>query len=72
MSGQFHAPVVLPPRKGPTVAIEYEASMVDMETWKLLTLPVIELRPLCRPARSQALYIFLNLSVDKEIYRKIL
>jgi hypothetical protein len=32
------------------------ADLEDVEKRELLTLPGLELRPLCRPARSQSLY----------------
>jgi hypothetical protein len=33
------------------------AGLDDVEKRKFLTLPGLELRPLCRPARSQSLYL---------------
>jgi hypothetical protein len=36
--------------------VDPRASLDDMETWKFMTLPGPELRPLSFPARSQSLY----------------
>jgi hypothetical protein len=36
--------------------VDPRSGLDDMEKWKFLSLPVLELRPLGRPARSQSLY----------------
>jgi hypothetical protein len=36
--------------------VDPRASLDDVEKRKFLTLPGLELRPLCRPAHSQSLY----------------
>jgi hypothetical protein len=36
--------------------VDPSASLDDMEKWKFLTLPGLELQTLCCPARSQSLY----------------
>jgi hypothetical protein len=36
--------------------VDRRAGLDDMETWKFLTLPGLELLPLGRPASSQSLY----------------
>jgi hypothetical protein len=60
VSGQLHAPTALPPGKDPPpVSIGWvvpRAGLDDLEKRKFLTLPGLELRPLGRPAYSQALY----------------
>jgi hypothetical protein len=54
VSGQIHAPVTLPPEKKPPVPIGQEVGWAAEPVWmtwrKFLTLPVLELRPLGRPA----------------------
>jgi hypothetical protein len=40
------------------------AGLDDMETWKVLTLQGLELRPLGRPARSQPLYWLRYISLN--------
>jgi hypothetical protein len=66
VSGQNHAPAILPPGKGPSVLIGYEAGWApeDVEKRKMLTLPGLLLRPLGRPARSQSLYRLRATSTD--------
>jgi hypothetical protein len=62
VSGQLHIPAALPPgeRAPGTHWIgsweDPRAGLTDMEKWKFLTPPGLELRPLGRPARSQSLY----------------
>jgi hypothetical protein len=62
MSGQLHAPADLPPVGKVIVThwiegwVDHRAGLDDVEKRKLLTLPGLKLRPLSRPARSQALY----------------
>jgi hypothetical protein len=61
MSGQLHAPAALSPRKDPPCThwkegwVGPRTGLDDMEKGKFLNLPGLELRPLCRPARSQSL-----------------
>jgi hypothetical protein len=61
VSGQFHAPAALPLGKEPGTHwirgwVDPRAGLDDVEKRKFLTLPGLELRPLCRAARSQSLY----------------
>jgi hypothetical protein len=64
VSGQLHAHGVLPPpqreRAPGTHWIGGWAGLIacldDVEKWKFVTLPGLELWPLSRPARSQSLY----------------
>jgi hypothetical protein len=60
--GQLHAPAALPPGKETPVThwlggwVGTRADMDDVEKRIFFTLPVLELQPLSRPARSQSLY----------------
>jgi hypothetical protein len=62
VSGQLHAPAALPPGERATGThwiggwVGPRAGLDAVEKRKFLTLPGLELRPLCRPARSQSLY----------------
>jgi hypothetical protein len=59
VSGQFHTPAALPPGTHLIGGwVDPRAGMKDLEKEKFLTLPGLglELRPLCRPARSQSVY----------------
>jgi hypothetical protein len=62
VSGQLHAPPVIPPRKEPPTPywvggwIGPSAGLDDLKKRKFLTLLGLELQPLCCPARSQSLY----------------
>jgi hypothetical protein len=61
MSDQLHDPAALPLGKEPPALIGQEAAWAragldDVQRRKTLTLSGLELRPLCRPARSQSLY----------------
>jgi hypothetical protein len=59
---QLHAPAALPPgERAPGTHwmggwVYPRAGLGEIEKWKFLTLPVLELRPLGRPARGQSLY----------------
>jgi hypothetical protein len=76
VSGQLHAPATLPPGKqtpgilwigdwvAPRVGLE------DMEKRIFLTLPGLELRTLCRPARNQSLYRLRYPGSQIERYKK--
>jgi hypothetical protein len=48
-------PVSLPPGKSPPPPVGPRAGLDQTERWEFLTLPGLELLPLGRPARSQAL-----------------
>jgi hypothetical protein len=50
--------------------VDPRAGLDDMEKWKLLTLPGLELRALSRPARSQSLYRLQPVSKMLESLRK--
>jgi hypothetical protein len=60
VNGQLHAPEALPP--GKTLGTYWTGGWVGPQSRsgrggeKLLIVPGLELRPLCRPARSQSLY----------------
>jgi hypothetical protein len=54
VSGQLHPPVPLTPV--PIGEEDARAGLDDMEKWKFLTPPGLELQPLGRSARSQFLY----------------
>jgi truncated hemoglobin YjbI len=60
VSGQLPAPTALPPGKSPRYTLHGwvcpRAGLDDMEKWKFLPLPGLELRPLGRPASSQSLH----------------
>jgi hypothetical protein len=62
MSGQLHAPAALPPwERTPGIHsiggwVGPRAGLDEVEKRNVLTLPRLELRPFCRPARSQSLY----------------
>jgi hypothetical protein len=58
MSGQIYAPAALPPGKVPPIGgwVDLRVGLDTAEKRKFLTLPGLELRPLGRPPRSQALY----------------
>jgi hypothetical protein len=62
VSGQLHAPAALPPGKiTPGIHrtggwVGPKAGLDEVEERKFLKLPVLELRPLGRLARSQSLY----------------
>jgi hypothetical protein len=57
MSGQFHATAALPPGTHWIGGwVDPRAGLDEVKKRKLFTLPVLELRPLGRPARSQSLY----------------
>jgi hypothetical protein len=61
VSGHLHAPATLPPGKSPGTHwigdwVGPRTGLDDVENRKFLTLPGLELRPLCRPARRQSLY----------------
>jgi hypothetical protein len=59
VSGQIYAPDALLPGKEPPVSIGWvglRTGLDDVERRKILPLPGLELRPLCRPALSQWLY----------------
>jgi hypothetical protein len=50
VSGQLHVPAVLPPGKSPGThfiggCVDPRAGLDDMEKWKILTLPGLELPP---------------------------
>jgi hypothetical protein len=61
VNGQLHAPAALPLGKERPVPIGYRAGwghragLGDMEKWTFLTIPGLELQPLCHPARSHSL-----------------
>jgi hypothetical protein len=62
VSGQFHVPAALLPGKEPPSTpwigcwLGPKCGLGDVEMRKYLTLPELQLRPLGRPAHSQALY----------------
>jgi hypothetical protein len=62
VSGQFHAPAALPAGKEPPSThwirgwLDLRAGLDDMEKWKFLVPPGLQLRPLGRQASSQSLY----------------
>jgi hypothetical protein len=62
MSGELHAPPALPPgERAPGIYwvggwVKLRAGLDDVEKREFLTLPGLELRPVCRPARSQSIY----------------
>jgi hypothetical protein len=62
VSGQVHSSAALSPEEGSSDAsliggsVGPRAVLDDVEERTLVTLPGLELRSLCRPARSQALY----------------
>jgi hypothetical protein len=56
MSGQLHAPAALPPGTHWIGWVNPRADLYDVEKRKFLALPELELRLLCRAARSQSLY----------------
>jgi hypothetical protein len=62
MSGQFHALAALPPVERALgthyigVWMDQRTGLDNVERRKFLTLPVLELRPVGRPARSQSVY----------------
>jgi hypothetical protein len=61
MSGQLHAQAALQPAEEPPVPSGYEGGerrtgLDDVEKRKFLTLPVLKLRPLGSPYRSQSPY----------------
>jgi hypothetical protein len=53
-SGQFHILAALLPAKEHRVPIG--TGLEDTKEYKFMILPELELRPLCRSARSQSLY----------------
>jgi hypothetical protein len=62
VSGQLYTPAALPPWKEPQVThwiggwVDLRAGLDNVQKATFLTLPGLELRLLCRPARSQSLY----------------
>jgi hypothetical protein len=61
VSGQLHAPAALPRERAPGTHfiggwVDPRAGLDDMEKWKFLTLPELELPPPGLPARIQSLY----------------
>jgi hypothetical protein len=62
VSGKFHAPAALTPGEGAPGThwiggwVGPDAGPDDVEKWKLLPPPGLELWPLVRPASSQSLY----------------
>jgi hypothetical protein len=59
VSGEFHAPIALVPRKQPHIPIGEETSWIPDPVWMLrkekICFHLRELNP-CRPARSRLLY----------------